>query len=78
MNDMNTAFILINTNMGSESEVTKELQKFKEVKEVFGVYGVYDMIVRLEAETMDELKEAISNKVRRLKNVRATLTMIVV
>jgi DNA-binding Lrp family transcriptional regulator len=75
---MNTAFVLVNTNMGSEGEVTKELREIKEVKDVYGVYGVYDLVVRLEADTLDELKKAISEKVRRLKNVRTTLTMIVV
>jgi DNA-binding Lrp family transcriptional regulator len=75
---MNTAFILINTDMGSESQVSDELDQIEEVKEVYGVYGVYDLVVRLESETLEQLKEAISYKIRGLKNVRSTLTMIVV
>jgi len=75
---MSKAFVLINTDMGSEDEVSKELKEIEEVKEVYNVYGVYDLVVRLEAETMQQLKQAISEKVRRLKNVRTTLTMIVV
>jgi DNA-binding Lrp family transcriptional regulator len=42
------------------------------------VYGVYDIIARLETETMQDLKEAISWKIRRLEKVLSTLTMIVV
>ena len=75
---MNIAFVLINTDVGSEAEVSKALREFTEVKDVYGVYGVYDIVVRLEAETMQELKDAISSKIRRLKNVRSTLTMIVI
>jgi DNA-binding Lrp family transcriptional regulator len=75
---MSVAFVLINTNMGLEGEVTKELREISEVKDVYSVYGVYDLVVRLEADTMEELKKAISERVRRLKNVRTTLTMIVV
>jgi DNA-binding Lrp family transcriptional regulator len=75
---MSVAFVLINTNMGLEGEVTKDLKEISEVKDVYSVYGVYDLVVRLEADTMEELKKAISDKVRRLKNVRTTLTMIVV
>jgi DNA-binding Lrp family transcriptional regulator len=75
---MSTAFVLINTNMGLEGEVTKDLKEISEVKDVYSVYGVYDLVVRLEADTMEELKKAISDRVRRLKNVRTTLTMIVV
>jgi DNA-binding Lrp family transcriptional regulator len=75
---MSIAFVLINTNMGLEGEVTNDLKEISEVKDVYNVYGVYDLVVRLEADTMEELKKAISDKVRRLKNVRTTLTMIVV
>jgi DNA-binding Lrp family transcriptional regulator len=75
---MSTAFVLVNTDMGSESTVSEELERIPEVKEVYGVYGVYDLVVRLEAEALDELKNVISNKIRTLSNVRSTLTMIVV
>ena len=73
---MNTAFVLINAEMGSD--LTKELKEIHEVKEFFGVYGVYDYVVRLEAENMEQLKDAITNKIRRMKNVRSTLTMMVI
>ena len=75
---MNIAFVLINTDMASEAEVSKALGEIGEVREVYGVYGVYDLVVRVEAESMQQLKEVISSKIRRLKNVRSTLTMIVV
>lgn len=75
---MNTAFVLINTDMGSEAEVSSDLNEIEEVKNVYGVYGVYDLVVRVEAETMEQLKDAIGSKIRRLKNVRSTLTMIVI
>jgi DNA-binding Lrp family transcriptional regulator len=74
---MNMAYVLINTDMGSESIVGDELKKISEVKEVHGVYGVYDLIVKLEAATLDELKEVISTQIRGLEAVRSTLTMIV-
>jgi DNA-binding Lrp family transcriptional regulator len=73
---MNTAFVLINAEMGSD--LTKELKEIREVKEFYGVYGVYDYVVRLEAENMEQLKDAITNKIRRMKNVRSTLTMMVI
>lgn len=75
---MNIAFVLINTDMGSEAEVSKALEEIGEVKEIYGVYGVYDLVVRVEAESMQQLKDIISSKIRRLKSVRSTLTMIVV
>ena len=75
---MSTAFVLINTDLGEGSDVSEALQEISEVKNVYGVYGVYDFVVRLEAETMQELKDVITSKIRRLNHVRSTLTMIVV
>lgn len=75
---MNLAFVLINTDMGADAEVSNKLKEIEEVKDVYGVYGVYDIVVRIEAETLQKLKDAISNKIRTLENVRSTLTMIVV
>lgn len=75
---MATAFVLINAEIGAESEVLKDLKTIPEVKEAHMVYGVYDIIARVETETMQELKDTISWKIRRLDKVRSTLTMIVV
>ena len=44
------------------------------VKEAYCVYGAYDMVARIEAETIDKLKEVVTWKVRRLEKVRSTLT----
>ncbi len=75
---MSTAFVLINTDLGEGSDVSDALREIPEVKDVYGVYGVYDFVVRLEAETMQLLKDVITTKIRRLNHVRSTLTMIVV
>ncbi len=76
--DHYTAFVLINTEIGSESDVLKELKKVEGVEEASAVYGVYDIVARVKAETMDKLKEIVTWRIRRLDKVRSTLTMIVV
>ncbi|MFH1327717.1 MAG: Lrp/AsnC family transcriptional regulator [Candidatus Bathyarchaeota archaeon] len=72
------AFVLINSEVGAEEEVLNELKKVKNVKEAYGVYGVYDIVAKVEGETMDKLKEYVTWNIRRLKNVRSTLTMVLV
>ncbi|MEM3517031.1 MAG: Lrp/AsnC ligand binding domain-containing protein [Candidatus Bathyarchaeia archaeon] len=74
---MPLAFVLINSEIGAEDEVVKELKKIENVKEAYVVYGVYDIVAKVEAETMDKLKEVVTWKIRRLDKVRSTLTMIV-
>jgi DNA-binding Lrp family transcriptional regulator len=75
---MPMAFVLINADLGAEEELVKLLKAVEFVKEVYVVYGVYDIVAKVEADTMDKVKETITWKVRRLDRVRSTLTMIVV
>lgn len=75
---MSTAFVLINADLGAEEELVKEIKGTEHVKEVYIVYGVYDIVAKIEADTMEKVKETITWKIRRLEKVRSTLTMIVV
>ena len=74
---MPIAYVLINSEIGKEQKLLEELRKIKEVREAYFVYGVYDVVTKVEAETMDKLKEAVSSKIRRLEYVTSTLTMVV-
>ena len=74
---MATAFVLIDTGLGECSGVQKALEEIPEVTEIHEVYGMYDLIVRVEAGTVEKL-DTISGKIRGLNHVRSTSTMIVV
>ena len=70
------AYILLNTELGKEPEVIKEMKGAKEVKNIYSLYGIYDVIVEVEAETMEKVKEVVFNRIRRLDNVKSTITLI--
>jgi DNA-binding Lrp family transcriptional regulator len=74
---MPLAFVLINTEVGAIEEVLESLKQITEVMEAYGVYGVYDIIAKIEAESMDTLKEIVTGKIRRINRVMSTLTIIV-
>jgi len=73
---MPKAFVLINVESGSEDEVLKELKKMEGVEEAFFSYGVYDIITRIRADSMENLKDMVTRRVRGLSKVRSTLTLI--
>ena len=73
---MPTAFVLINTELGSETDVLKDVKKVEGVEEVYAVYGTYDIVAKVKAETMDRLKEIVTVRIRKVNNVRATLTLM--
>ncbi len=72
------AFVMINVDTGTETEVMKELRNIQGVTEVHFVFGVYDIVVKVEAGSQSMVKEIITSKIRRLDKVRSTLTMMVV
>ena len=75
---MPVAFVLMNTETGFMGEVLKSLKDVECVKEAHSAYGVYDIIAKVEAETTDRLNEVVTQQIRKLNNVRTTLTMIVI
>lgn len=74
---MAMAYVLLNSDLGFKKDVMEVLKDIPEVMEAFMVYGVFDIIIRLEADTVGDLKECIG-ELRQMEKVRSTLTMIVV
>ena len=74
---MPLAIVLINAEIGLEEELLRELRKLNNVSEAHAVYGVYDILAKVDAKTMKELKEVITSEIRTLKNLRSSLTMMV-
>ena len=70
------AYILLNTELGKEPEVVKALKGTTEIKNIYTVYGIYDLIVEVEADTMDKVKKIVFDKIRRLDYVKSTITLI--
>jgi DNA-binding Lrp family transcriptional regulator len=73
---MPRAFVLINVESGSEDEVLKEMKKIEGVEEAYFSYGVYDLVTKIKADTMEQLKDMVTRRIRALSKVRSTLTLI--
>jgi DNA-binding Lrp family transcriptional regulator len=71
---MVSAYILIQTEVGKASAVTREIGGIKGVVQVDGVTGPYDVIARGEAQDLDELAKAIVMPVQSVEGVTRTLT----
>ena len=74
---MNISYVLIVCDVGAEKSILAELKSLESVKEISGLFGSYDIIVKLEATSEEELKDIVVSKIRNLKNIRTTLTLIV-
>lgn len=74
---MPLAFVLINTEPEHTESVLQALRKSDVVKEAYMVYGVYDIVAKVKAETMANLNEIVTWRVRGLDNIRSTIALTV-
>jgi DNA-binding Lrp family transcriptional regulator len=75
---MAEAYVLMNCDLGAEDDVIGGLKQIEQVREVHGTFGAYDIIAKVEAESTDKLREAITWKIRKMAKIRSTLTLTVV
>ena len=79
---MPTAYVLLNSDLGSDESIINEVNQIlseEEVKyEIQGVYGVYDIVLKLTSDDSEKLRGIITNKVRKISKVQSTLTMMVI
>jgi DNA-binding Lrp family transcriptional regulator len=72
------AYILIQTEVGKASAVAEVISKISGVIQAEDVTGPYDVIVRAQAETVDDLGRMVVAKVQRVEGITRTLTCPVV
>ena len=73
-----SAYILIQTEVNKAAAVAEEVGALPGVATAEDVTGPYDVIVRAEAETVDELGKLVVAKVQAVAGITRTLTCPVV
>ncbi|MFD8982524.1 Lrp/AsnC ligand binding domain-containing protein [Streptomyces sp. NPDC048507] len=72
------AYILIQTEVGKASLVAESIGKIAGVIQAEDVTGPYDVIVRAQADTVDDLGRMVVAKVQQVEGITRTLTCPVV
>ncbi len=70
-----SAYVMITCEECTESLVDK-LRTIFEVKEIQPTCGNYDVIVRVEADSADSLRDVICSKIRKIDKIRSTATLV--
>ena len=73
---MATAYVLINCELGSEESIIQQLKSLSGVVEVHGTFGAYDILAKIESSTVENLRETITWKIRKIDQIRSTLTLM--
>jgi DNA-binding Lrp family transcriptional regulator len=75
---MSDAFILINVALGHEEEIINLLRKIDGITLVNGTFGAYDIVLKLHAEDSLNMRSIITEKIRKIDNIRSTLALMII
>ncbi|HDN97751.1 MAG TPA: Lrp/AsnC family transcriptional regulator [bacterium] len=73
---METAFVLINAEIGKIPDVIEELKEIPEVTEVYSIAGEYDILVKLKFADIKSLGEIVPKRLHSIKGITRTLTLL--
>jgi len=70
------AYLLLNCDLGYERAVIEQLRHIEYVKEVAATFGTFDILAKLVSPTTSELNNTLSKEIRKVENIKGTLTLI--
>ena len=73
---MTDAYVMLNCELGAETAIIEQLKELEQVVDVFETIGTHDMLVKLQAENFEKIREIISWNIQKIKKVRSTATLI--
>ena len=73
---MALGYVLIITAPSHEQYVYDKLSEVKEIIELHPLFGEYDILVKIECSDIDNIGEVVIKKIRALKGVVDTKTLI--
>jgi DNA-binding Lrp family transcriptional regulator len=69
------AYVLINCDLGSEKNVISSLKEVDDVKEAHGTLGLYDIIIKIESESEEKIRESVTGIIRKMPKIHSTMTL---
>jgi DNA-binding Lrp family transcriptional regulator len=72
------AYILVQTEVGKAADVAQRIARIAGVTQAEDVTGPYDVIVRAQAENVDELGKLVAAQIQAVEGITRTLTCPVV
>lgn len=76
--EMVKAYILIKAAVGHEDAVLKDMLALSVTEEAHKVFGPYDIVAEVRGRDMETLVEIITDKVRKIKGIEDTQSILVI
>jgi DNA-binding Lrp family transcriptional regulator len=69
------AFVCVTTSPPSVQRVLEEIKAVEGVESAHMVFGAYDVCFSVKRESLDKLKHILSERIKKINDVRAILTL---
>ena len=70
------AYVLFNVESGAEEQVLKKVKLIDDIQEAYVTYGVFDLVLKVNADSSEGLKQLVTQRLRTIDNVRSTMTLM--
>jgi DNA-binding Lrp family transcriptional regulator len=74
---MVSAVILVNTDLDAQDNVLENLKLVDGVEEAHALYGVYDFFVKINASSIEDVKNITRFKIKQVSGVTSSLTLLI-
>ena len=71
------AYVLIVNETGTEDSVISNLKNIPSITDAFGTFGTWDILTKMVSSNEENIQHDISNGIRKISNIRSTLTLLV-
>jgi len=73
---MNEAYVLLNVDYKQQKSIIDQAKKIPTVKSVKTVYGIYDILIVLESDNMQEIKNSIDVSLHSIDGINNLTSLI--
>jgi len=72
---MTKAYVMMNCDVGSEQEIITSLKKIDGINEAHGTLGLYDIILQIELDNDEKIREVVTGIIRKMPKIHSTVTL---
>jgi DNA-binding Lrp family transcriptional regulator len=74
---MVSAVVLVNTDLDAQDNVLENLKRVDGVQEAHALYGVYDFFVKINASSIEDVKNITRFQIKQVSGVTNSLTLLI-
>jgi DNA-binding Lrp family transcriptional regulator len=75
---MVSAFVLVNCHFPFDVRIKDDISNIPSVTEVYRTSGRYDLLVKINADAEDKLKEIVSKDIRTIHGIDDTIALLII